>query len=43
MVLDAATADNSQILLSFLDNLLNGIYAHVMQKLSFITACVFNS
>eukprot|EP00795_Rhopilema_esculentum_P001016 gene1016-15340_t len=32
MVLDAATADNSQILLSFLDNLLNGIYAHACNE-----------
>ena len=29
MVLDAATSDNGQILLPFLDNLLNGIHAHV--------------
>ena len=31
MVLDATTTDSAQTLLPFLDNLLNGIHAHVSQ------------
>ena len=41
MVLDAATADNAQTLLPFLDNLINGIHAHVCQLIHYPLLVLF--